>query len=115
MPTEQIGDDSFFTKKFFVKAAKVTAAVGVACVVGPSLFVVFYGGAVQAGSAFAFCQSAAMGGSAALAAVAGASAGGTAAIATMKELAETPPSKSWADGSEFRPSTGLINAILEVA
>ncbi|KAH8113537.1 hypothetical protein DFH11DRAFT_1727551 [Phellopilus nigrolimitatus] len=125
-------------KESIVKIVKTTAAVGAAFVAGPALFVgglsligfsavgpvagslaataqsVFYGGAVQAGSAFAFCQSAAMGGSA-LVAVAEASAVGAAAIAKMKELAERPPSKSWADGEAFRPSVGLIEELREVA
>ncbi|THH07080.1 hypothetical protein EW145_g3619 [Phellinidium pouzarii] len=133
---EQVKNNGIFTEELFKKAATVVSFAGIACVAGPALLVgglnilgfsavgpvagtaaaaiqsVFYGGAVQAGSAFALCQSAAMGGAALTTATVGSAVGG-AAIGTVHGIAERRPSKTWEDGANFKPCIKLLLALRE--
>lgn len=78
-------------------------------------------GLVQAGSLFAFCQSAAAGG-AAIATVTAASAGiaGTAAAAgnianlgALRALEGQSPSDSWNDGQNFVPHQDIVRFLIQ--
>ena len=79
-------------------------------------------GVVQAGSAFAFCQSLGAGG-AAMGTVVGASAAassvgaGAASVANVKAWLDGQnemPSYSWADGKRFVPSPELLLSLLKL-
>ncbi|KAL5524814.1 hypothetical protein ACEPAF_9960 [Sanghuangporus sanghuang] len=117
------------------KVAKVVSVGALACIAGPALMTAglaalgfsvigpvagsvaagiqstVYGGAVGAGSLFAFCQSLTMGGAGAMAIATGVSGAGGLAAGAIKEITSKPPSKSWDDGANFQPSITVIKAL----
>ncbi|KAL5482936.1 hypothetical protein ACEPAI_9531 [Sanghuangporus weigelae] len=121
-----------------LKVAKVASVGALACIAGPALMTAglgalgfsaigpvagsiaagiqstVYGGAVGAGSLFAFCQSLTMGGAGAMAIATGVSGAGGLAAGAIKEIASKPPSKLWDDGANFQPSVMVIKALLKL-
>ncbi|KAL5501308.1 hypothetical protein ACEPAH_8568 [Sanghuangporus vaninii] len=126
---EAAGDVAF-------KVAKVATVGALACIAGPALMTAglgvlgfsaigpvagsvaagiqstVYGGAVGAGSLFAFCQSLTMGGAGAMAIATGVSGAGGLAAGAVKEIMSKPFSTSWNDGDNFQPSVTVIVALL---
>ncbi|EJC98984.1 uncharacterized protein FOMMEDRAFT_170768 [Fomitiporia mediterranea MF3/22] len=118
------------------KVVTVAVVTGVSCVAGPAILTAglgaigfsaagpvagsiaagiqssVYGGAVGAGSLFAFCQSLTMGGGAAMALATGISGASGAAAGIISEIAKRPSSKSWDDAKDFKPSVTVIKALL---